>query len=586
MKRKCLIISLSVLSLTLLLSLLHFHPTAPPSSSPSFTRLRRRRSTATHLPLTASHHSSLSLLFSPDHTLNDPSRLVWTHMRDLLSRPDTLPTISEATREAAIAFKSLLKSLSEQKDLKLRNENSETEKCPLIVRGNGSEIEIPCGLVEDSAVTIIGIPVGRNRSFGFGIEVIGSHLGGETNAKRPIVLAWNVSLDSNGSMIYQNHFSPENGWGELESCPGTNSSDKVDGLVQCNEQQTAERRAHITAGVPFVESHPFVATLWTGTEGFHMNVNGKHETSYRYKERLEPWTVTKIQITGDINLLSTLANNLPVSSDSSSETPLDLNQLKPPKNISKKEISLLVGVFSTASNFKRRMAIRRSWMQFEDVRGGKVVVRFFTGLHTNEQVNLELWREAELYQDIQILPFVDYYSLITLKTVAICIFATKILPAKYIMKMDDDAFIRVDEILNALNKTNSKGLLYGHISFQSSPHRDRYSKWFISSEEWANESYPPWAHGPGYIISYDIAEFIVQGHEERYLQLFKLEDVAMGIWIEEYKNTGREVNYVSDDNFHIDGCEAEYILAHYQSPRLLLCLWAKLQSEQRPFCCE
>ena len=42
--------------------------------------------------------------------------------------------------------------------------------------------------------------------------------------------------------------------------------------------------------------------------------------------------------------------------------------------------------------------------------------------HKNNQVNYELWREAQAYGDIQLMPFVDYYSLIALKTVAICIF--------------------------------------------------------------------------------------------------------------------------------------------------------------------
>lgn len=45
----------------------------------------------------------------------------------------------------------------------------------------------------------------------------------------------------------------------------------------------------------------------------------------------------------------------------------------------------------------------------------------------NEQVNMELWREAQLYGDIQFMPFVDYYTLITLKTVAICMFGVCIL---------------------------------------------------------------------------------------------------------------------------------------------------------------
>lgn len=184
------------------------------------------------------------------------------------------------------------------------------------------------------------------------------------------------------------------------------------------------------------------------------------------------------------------------------------------------------------------------------------------------------------------MPFVDYYSLLSLKTIAICIMGTEILPAKYIMKTDDDAFVRIDEVLSSLNGKASDGLLYGHISFESSPHRDKENKWYISPEEWPYSSYPPWAHGPGYIISRDIAKFIVQGHQKRDIMLFKLEDVAVGIWIELFKNLGHKVNYFDNERFYISGCEPDYILAHYQSPRTLLCMWEKLQKEHEPNCCE
>lgn len=33
-------------------------------------------------------------------------------------------------------------------------------------------------------------------------------------------------------------------------------------------------------------------------------------------------------------------------------------------------------------------------------------------------------------------------------------------------------------------------------------------------QEWPHSSYPPWAHGPGYVISQDIARFVVEGHEK------------------------------------------------------------------------
>lgn len=58
----------------------------------------------------------------------------------------------------------------------------------------------------------------------------------------------------------------------------------------------------------------------------------------------------------------------------------------------------------------------------------------------------------------------------------------KILPAKYIMKTDDDAFVRIDEVISSLKEKPSNSLLYGLISFGSSPDRDKNSKWYISNE--------------------------------------------------------------------------------------------------------
>lgn len=59
---------------------------------------------------------------------------------------------------------------------------------------------------------------------------------------------------------------------------------------------------------------------------------------------------------------------------------------------------------------------------------------------------------------------------------------TKILPAKYIMKTDDDAFVRIDEVVSSLKGKATKGLLYGLISYESSPDRQRDSKWYIDDQ--------------------------------------------------------------------------------------------------------
>lgn len=159
---------------------------------------------------------------------------------------------------------------------------------------------------------------------------------------------------------------------------------------------------------------------------------------------LKPWLVSAVKVSGGLKILSALATRLPIPHDNASL--IIEEKLKAP-SLSGTRIELLVGVFSTGNNFKRRMALRRSWMQYEAVRSGKVAVRFLIGLvsyfcklrfllgfihflsitwrffgqHTSEQVNLEMWREAKAYGDIQFMPFVDYYGLLSLKTVALCI---------------------------------------------------------------------------------------------------------------------------------------------------------------------
>lgn len=105
-------------------------------------------------------------------------------------------------------------------------------------------------------------------------------------------------------------------------------------------------------------------------------------------QKLEPWSVIRVKVAGGLNLLSALAKGLPVSEDH--DLVADVDHLKAP-SIYRKRLVMLVGVFSTGNNFERRMALRRSWMQYEAVRVGNVAVRFFIGLVS------ELFRVRGLY---------------------------------------------------------------------------------------------------------------------------------------------------------------------------------------------
>uniref|UniRef100_A0A7N0V7G5 Galectin domain-containing protein n=1 Tax=Kalanchoe fedtschenkoi TaxID=63787 RepID=A0A7N0V7G5_KALFE len=535
----------------------------------------------------------------------------WKHLKQLVSNPQVLPNAVEAVKEAQSAWHGLIVSVEEHNN---GHRNTTREKqCPFFLNnmnmtelGNSEfRLRVPCGLTQGSSITIIGIPNGLLGNFR--IDLTGEALPGEPDPA--IILHYNVRLQGDKiteePVIVQNTWTIAHDWGEEERCPPSTpkNNKKVDELDNCNQligehrnrtnsrylngssqPSAVQQKPNREKFFPFNQGRLFVATLRVGLDGIHTTVDGKHISSFAYRESLEPWLASEVRILGDLELISVVASGLPTSEEI--DHVVDLEALKSVPLPPRAPLDLLIGVFSTANNFKRRMAVRRTWMQYPAVRSGTVGVRFFVGLHKNQIVNEELWREAQTYGDIQLMPFVDYYSLLTWKTVAICIFGTEVVSAKYVMKTDDDALVRVDEVLQSLNRISlTQGLLYGLIESDSQPNRDPDSKWFISREEWPDEHYPPWAHGPGYVISNDIAKSVYSRHRNGTLKMFKLEDVAMGIWIADMEKDGLKVVYEKDERINADGCTEGYIVAHYQSPREMLCLWKKLTEEHVAKCC-
>nr|GMD00366.1 beta-1,3-galactosyltransferase GALT1 [Ipomoea batatas] len=545
-------------------------------------------------------------------TAEQQSLLTWNQLKNLISQDQVLPNALEAVKEAGAAWNNLMSSVEMEK--LYANDSSykrgKEKQCPHFLRktnvtelaGNEFKLRFPCGLTQGSSITFIGIPKGLLGNFR--IDLTGEPLPGEPDP--PIILHYNVRLHGDkvteDPVIVQNTWTVAHDWGEEERCPSPapEKNNKVDDLDQCNEMVgkiMSDKHINVSTTssmvqdgskhkkyFPFKQGQLSVATLRVGSEGIQMTVDGRHITSFAFRETLEPWLVSEERISGDIDLISVVASGLPTSEDI--DHMIDLESLKAAPLSPEKHLDLFIGVFSTTNNFKRRMAVRRTWMQYDAVRSGQVAVRFFVGMHKNQMVNEELWNEARTYGDIQLVPFVDYYSLITWKTIAICMFGTEIVQAKFVMKTDDDAFVRVDEVLASLQRIGvTRGLLYGLINSDSHPHRNSDSKWYISVEEWPDDAYPPWAHGPGYVVSSDIAKAISKRHKKGHLKMFKLEDVAMGIWIAELKKKGLDVRYENEERIFNEGCKDGYVVAHYQDPREMLCLWQKLQEKKRPLCC-
>ncbi|RDY05412.1 Hydroxyproline O-galactosyltransferase GALT6, partial [Mucuna pruriens] len=476
--------------------------------------------------------------------------------------------------------------------------------------GLGSVMVIPCGLTLGSHITVVGKPLTpRRKKCQFVMELQGFKTG--EGEEPPKVLHFNPRLkgDWSGKPVIELNTCYRMHWGSALRCDGWKSragEDTVDGLVKCekwiggdedarhavesNSEWWLKRFVGRTNQVavdwpfPFSQNKLFVLTLSAGLEGYHVNVDGRHVISFPYRTGFTLEDATDLTLSGDIDVHSVFAGSLPsLHPNFSQQQHLEFSTSWRAPNLPRSGVELFLGILSAGNHFAERMAARKSWMQHNSIKYSKVVARFFVALHPKIEVNVELKEEAEYFGDIVIVPYMDNYDLVVLKTVAICEYGVRTVSAKYIMKGDDDTFVKVDAILNQLrNVPHSMSFYIGNINYHHKPLRR--GKWAVTYKEWPREDYPPYANGPGYILSSDIAGYVVSEFEVHKLRLFKMEDVSMGMWVQQFNRT-KQVRYFHSFKFCQFGCVENYYTAHYQSPRQMMCLWDKLQMQTRPQCC-
>ncbi|XP_042435606.1 hydroxyproline O-galactosyltransferase GALT6-like isoform X2 [Zingiber officinale] len=449
-------------------------------------------------------------------------------------------------------------------------ERSAEESCPISIQLSGEELQVrnrvmvlPCGLTLGSHITLVARP---RRSHGESNPKIPSLKEGEHSVtmsqfmielqglktvdgeQPPRILHFNPRLrgDWSGKPVIEQNTCYRMQWGTSQRCEGKKSKDDeetVDGLVKCEEWiQDVDNKVKkskmaswfntligstknsLDRPYPFVEGNLFVLTLTAGLEGFHVNVDGRHVTSFAYRTGFVLEDATGLSLNGDLDIESIYAASLPaIHPIFAPQRHLEMSAQWQAPPLPDQPIELFIGILSAGNHFAERMAIRKSWMSA--VReSSNVVARFFVSLHGRKEMNMELKKEAEFFGDIVIVPYIDSYDLIVLKTVAIC--------------------------------------EYG---------------------EWPEKDYPPYADGPGYVVSADIAYFVISEFEKHTLKLFKMEDVSMGMWVERF-NDSKPVKYVHNVKFCQFGCINDYYTSHYQSPRQMICLWEKLRAG-RPQCC-
>ncbi|XP_077980891.1 beta-1,3-galactosyltransferase 1-like [Glandiceps talaboti] len=221
---------------------------------------------------------------------------------------------------------------------------------------------------------------------------------------------------------------------------------------------------------------------------------------------------------------------------------------KPPK--CKQNVMLLVLVTSAADHFDRRTAIRNTWAKDKNNNENSNVTWqtiFLIGRSGNPVKDRQIENEFSDFGDILLGDYVDTYRNLTLKVQHGMRWAVDNCQPQFLLKTDDDCFASTRYLTNFLHDHNryNANLYAGSMFIEREVVRNRLSKWYVSTEDFAPSLYPRYASGTGYILSSDVLQGMVEAATQE--KPFPVEDAYVGVLASRIGinllNTGRFTMY-------------------------------------------
>lgn len=182
-------------------------------------------------------------------------------------------------------------------------------------------------------------------------------------------------------------------------------------------------------------------------------------------------------------------------------------------DIMKEEIRLVILILSAPNNVERRNVIRKTWLSQKNDEVKHYFVVGLSDLSANQKFSLHT--EDSLYEDLLLLPNVkDSYRGITKKVLYSMRHIHEVHEFSYLLKCDDDSFVLVEELLvdlNSLqNQETNQELYWGFFDGRA---KAKKSGQWMEKEWFLCDYYLPYALGGGYVLSYNLVEFISNNYK-------------------------------------------------------------------------
>lgn len=236
--------------------------------------------------------------------------------------------------------------------------------------------------------------------------------------------------------------------------------------------------------------------------------------------------------------------------------------------------TLMILIFSSPRNVKRREVIRDTWIKFiressPDKQGARVRHLFVVGMFGLEkEVAASLLEEQATNNDMLMLSQLkDGYSWLTYKLKKSFSHLSAEYSFDYLLKVDDDSFVQLNLLYDVLVEQHAQlehngrrplymGYFSGHATVKNT------GKW--SERHWfLCDHYLPYALGGGYLLSRTLVDYVANNAE--LLENYRSEDVSLGVWLAALK-----VHRLHDVRFDTEwtsrGCIDSFLIQHKQTP--------------------
>ncbi|CAD7935926.1 unnamed protein product [Amoebophrya sp. A25] len=274
-----------------------------------------------------------------------------------------------------------------------------------------------------------------------------------------------------------------------------------------------------------------------------------------------------------------------------------------------------IGILSGKPNFNRRQALRDTWLKIleNDIPRGvgpiaerpqrdetplRVTYKFFVNRVGSEDSDAEdpdwlLRGEAELFRDVVFVDAIPEYP-IGNQGLKMWHWVANHTDAGYILKIDDDIYLRPVQFFQTLNQLQRAQLYLGAFDYSGEVIRDPGSAHFLDDDTFTSDVFPPYARGAGIVITLDLVRrFVEEDRKKRLKRPIRVEDASYGLYLHQLVTRGlssvslydmMEEHFAMDakcctEISHPNNCWAplnnrSYVI-HHMKPEQLVCMFKK-----------